>query len=265
MQRNQEYLESFLMEDWIAKRVNNTHVLSAIELTRKRGFIYTVTEYIEGKTLAQWMNDNPSPDIETVRNIVEQIAKGLQAFHRQEMVHQDLRPNNIMIDTSGTVKIIDFGATKVAGISELIPKNEGLVGTAQFTAPEYFLGELGTAQSDLFSLGVITYKMLSGKLPYGNAICQTNTRRAQNRLIYNPLRSEGHRVSGWIDFALSKATHIDPLKRYTEVSEFVYELKKPSKTYLSQTKPPLIERNPVMVWQCVSLILLVIIIFQNSR
>ena len=264
MRNNQECLESFLMEDWIAKRLNNAHILKAIEPTRKRNFLYTVTEYIEGQTLAQWMTDNPSPDIETVRNIVEQIAKGLQAFHRQEMVHQDLRPNNIMIDAAGTVKIIDFGATKVAGISEVVKKNEGIVGTAQFTAPEYFLGELGTPQSDLFSLGVITYKMLSGDLPYRNAISKTTNRRSQGRLIYQSLQSVDNNIPGWVDHAISKATHIDPLKRYAEVSEFVYELKKPNPSYLNKTKPPLIERNPTLFWQCVSLVLLGIIIFQST-
>jgi serine/threonine protein phosphatase PrpC len=265
MRNNQEYLEGFLMEDWIARRVTNAHVLKAIEPKRKRNYLYIVTEYIEGQTLAQWMTDNPAPDIETVRNIVTQIARGLQAFHRQEMVHQDLRPNNIMIDNAGTVKIIDFGATKVAGISELVEKNEGIVGTAQFTAPEYFLGLSGTSQSDLFSLGVITYKMLSGKLPYGNAISKTRDRRTQGRLSYKPLRDADNSIPGWVDYAIGKATHIDPFKRYAEVSEFVYELKKPNPNYLNKTKPPLMERNPVRFWQCVCLFLLGIIIFQSSR
>ena len=265
MRNNQEYLESFLMEDWIAKRVSNAHVLKAIEPVRKRNYLYIVTEYIEGQTLAQWMTDNPSPDIEMVRNIVTQIARGLQAFHRQEMVHQDIRPNNIMIDNAGTVKIIDFGATKVAGISEVVEKNEGIVGTAQFTAPEYFLGLSGTPQSDLFSLGVITYQMLSGNLPYGNAISKTRDRRSQGRLTYASLRDEDKAIPGWVDYALSKATHIDPFKRYAEVSEFIYELKKPNPGYLNKTKPPLMERNPVRFWQCISLILMGIIIFQNSR
>lgn len=265
MRNNQAYLESFLMEDWIAKRVNNAHVLKAIEPMRKRNFLYIVTEYIDGQTLAQWMEDNPKPSIESVRNIVEQVAKGLQAFHRQEMVHQDLRPNNIMIDEDGTVKIIDFGATKVAGISEVVEFNEGIVGTAQFTAPEYFLGELGTAQSDLFSLGVITYKMLSGDLPYGNAISRTSNRRAQGRLSYRPILSQDNNIPAWVDYAISKATSIDPSKRYSEVSEFIYELKHPSRTYLSKIKPPLMERNPVLFWQCISFILLGVIIFQNSK
>jgi serine/threonine protein kinase len=119
LQANPAYLERFLMEEWIARRINSPHVLKPCSQTRKRHYIYVVTEYIEGQTLAQWMIDNPKPDLPTVRGLIEQIAKGLQAFHRLEMVYQDLKPDNIMIDSTGTVKIIDFGATRVAGVMEI--------------------------------------------------------------------------------------------------------------------------------------------------
>jgi hypothetical protein len=107
--------------------------------------------------------------------------------------------------------------------------------------------------------------MLSGNLPYGNTISKTRDRRSQGRLTYAPLRDEDKAIPGWVDYAISKATHIDPFKRYAEVSEFIYELKKPNPGYLNKTKPPLMERNPVRFWQCISLILMGIIIFQNSR
>ena len=129
------------------------------------------------------MIDNPKPDLETVRGIVEQIASGLRAFHRKEMLHQDLRPDNIMIDKTGTVKIIDFGSTKVAGVVEAAPSRhrDDILGTVQYTAPEYFLGEGGSPRSDLFSLGVITYQMLTGTLPYGSQIAKARTQVAVQR------------------------------------------------------------------------------------
>ena len=110
--------------------------------------------------------------------IRDRIARGLQAFHRLEMVHQDLKPDNVMIDGTGTLKIIDFGATRVAGIMEVSTPIEqiNLLGAAQYAAPEYFLGEPGSARSDLFSLGVIAYQMLSGKLPYGADVPRSRTR-----------------------------------------------------------------------------------------
>lgn len=91
LQGDPAYLERFLMEEWITRRMNSAHILKPCEHTRKRNYLYLVTEYINGQTLMQWMIDNPKPDLETVRGIVEQIAKGLRAFHRMEMLHQDLR------------------------------------------------------------------------------------------------------------------------------------------------------------------------------
>ena len=257
---NPAFLENLLMEEWIARRINNNHVLRAYERHYNRQHLYTAFEFVEGQTLSQWMLDHPKPDIESVRNIVEQIAKGLQAFHRQEMVHQDLRPHNIMLDQSGTVKIIDFGSTKVAGISEISRRNEGIVGTVQYSAPEYFLGHEGTARSDLFSLGVITYQLLSGRLPYGNDVSKANSLRELNRLRYAPLAHQDIAVPQWVDYAIAKATHINPLKRYNEVSEFIYELRHPSRQFLSKQNPPWIERNPVLFWQCVSIFLFAIVI-----
>jgi len=256
------YLERFLMEEWIARRINDAHVLKAFSPTRKRNFIYTVSEYIDGQTLTQWMIDNPDPDVETVRNIVEQIARGLRAFHRMEMLHQDLRPNNIMIDKTGTVKIIDFGSTQVAGLMENprpIARHD-ILGTAQYTAPEYFLGEGGTARSDLFSLGVITYQMLSGKLPYGTQVAKTRSRAAQRKLKYASVVDENREIPRWIDEAIRKAVEPRPTDRYAELSEFIYDLRHPNKSFLDKKPPPLMERNPTRFWKTVSFILAVIIV-----
>ena len=85
------YLERLLMEEWIARRINSAHVLKAYPHGQKRNYLYIVTEFIDGQTLAQWMIDHPKPDLKTVRGIIAQIARGLQAFHRSEMVHQDIR------------------------------------------------------------------------------------------------------------------------------------------------------------------------------
>ncbi|MFA5371977.1 MAG: bifunctional protein-serine/threonine kinase/phosphatase [Sideroxydans sp.] len=261
------YLERFLMEEWIARRINSAYVLKPCLQTRKRNYLYIVTEFIDGQTLTQWMIDNPKPDLETVRGIVEQIAKGLLAFHRKEMLHQDLRPENIMIDSTGTVKIIDFGSTRVAGIMEIttpIERTE-LLGTAQYTAPEYFLGESGTPRSDMFSLGVITYQMLTGNLPYGTQVAKSRTKAAQSRLNYHSVLHDEREIPAWIDDVIRKAVHPNPYKRYEELSEFLYDLRHPNKVFLNKTRAPLLERNPVLFWKGVSFILAVIIVILSSR
>ncbi len=257
------YLERLLLEEWIARRLNNAHLLKASLPLRKRHYLYSVTEFVPGQTLAQWMLDNPDPDLETVRNIVEQIARGLRALHRQEILHQDLRPNNIMIDHTGTVKIIDFGSARVAGLMETAPVDEQyrILGTQQYTAPEYFLGEGGSTRSDLFSLGVITYQMLTDRLPYGTQVSKARTRSAQRKLRYRSVIEEDSEIPLWVDEAIKKAVQPDPHRRYAELSEFIYDLRHPNATFLSKTRPPLLERNPVLFWKSVSVLLLLMIMF----
>jgi serine/threonine protein phosphatase PrpC len=262
LQGDPAYVERFLLEEWVARRINSAHVLKACVPTRRRNSIYLVTEFIDGRTLTQWMTDNPHPDLETVRGIVDQVAKGVRAFHRLEMLHQDLRPDNIMIDKSGTVKIIDFGSTCVAGIEEIDNPgaDAGVPGSVQYAAPEYFLGRSGSTRADIFSLGVITYQMLTGKLPYGLDIPKTRTKEEQQKIVYQSARDIDPKIPAWIDEAIQKAVNMQPEKRYEEVSEFVFDLRHPNKAFLRKSRPPLIERNPVVFWKSVSLILLVLLV-----
>ena len=212
------------------------------------------------------MIDNPKPDLETVRGIVEQIARGLRAFHRLEMLHQDLRPENVMIDRTGTVKIIDFGSTSVAGVLEAAPlmENDAVPGTVQYTAPEYFLGEGGSPRSDLFSLGVITYQMLTGRLPYGARMARARTRAQIRKLAYVSAIDDTRQVPVWIDAVLRKAVHPDPRRRQEALSEFVHDLRHPSHDLLNAAPPSLLERNPLLFWKvlcallaCLSLVSLI--------
>jgi len=254
---DEDYLRRFALEEWIARRMSSEHVLKAAPSAENRGTLFLVNEYIEGQTLRQWMTDNPRPDLETVRGLVEQIARGLLAFHRQEMVHQDLRPENIMIDRSGTVKIIDFGSVRIAGVMEAAPAFDRaeILGTHQYTAPEIFLGYLGTPRSDLFSLGVIAYEMLTGRLPFGADVARATSEKAQAALRYRSASSLTERVPDWVDGALARAVHRNPGKRYDALSAFLEDLRRPNPAFLSDRFVPFAERDPVRFWQTVSAIL----------
>jgi serine/threonine protein kinase len=208
------------------------------------------------------MIDNPNPPLETVRHIIDQIAKGLQAFHRMEMLHQDLRPDNIMIDRTGTAKIIDFGSTRISGIADDPPfgAQHEILGTAQYTAPEYFLGEGGSSRSDLFSLGVIAYQMLSGRLPYGAEVSKARTKSQQRKLRYQSVLDDNREIPAWIDGALRRTVAVDPYQRYGELSEFIYDLRHPNEA-LQDTPTPLLDRNPLLFWKSIVVLLLIVIVF----
>jgi protein phosphatase len=251
------YLESFLLEDWIAKRINNKHVLKAHEIDRPKNYLYILTEYIEGETLTQWIRDNPMPKLQEIRPIVEQIAHGLQAFHTLEMVHQDLRPENILINKDNQIKIIDFGSTKVEGIIEIdsFKEQHHLQGTALYSAPEYFIGEEGSVKSDIFSLAVIIYQMISNAFPYGTNVAKSTTKSAQNKLKYIPLVHKEIKVPQWFEEALKKALSINPINRYGLLSEFIYDLEKPNKHLTYKHTPALMEKDPVLFWQIIAFLL----------
>jgi serine/threonine protein phosphatase PrpC len=253
----------FAMEEWVARRLESPHVVRAVKTPHRRNSLYTVTELIEGQTLREWMQENPLPSLDAVRDIVEQIAKGLRAFHRKEMLHQDIRPENIMIDATGTVRIIDLGSVRVAGVREAMPATEtgDILGTNQYSAPEYFLGQPGTERSDLYSLGAIAYELLTGTLPYPDPVSRARTAKAQARLSYVPIREISSRVPDWMDKAIGKAVSIDPARRYGTLTQFVADLRKPGEEFDRQGPPPLLERNPLLFWQALSGVLFLIIVW----
>jgi len=258
-QDDPEYINQFLHEEWAGKRINNPHVLKVLDIKRKRTALYYITEYIEGCSLRQWLDDNPRPSLSQVRTFSKQIERGLRAFHRLEMIHQDLKPENILIDKNGTLKIIDFGSTKIAGIEEIYLPIEvnNILGTINYTAPEYHIGEPGSNRSDIFSLGVIIYEMLTGHLPYGKEMSARNIKRVRYISIkrYNP------EIPVWVDKAIEKAVHINPENRFSILSEFDYALNKPDSSLINNDYVPLIKRNPVRTWQIISLLLVLINLF----
>lgn len=252
-------LTRFLLEEWIARRISNMHVMSAHHSQHPKQFLYTVFRYIEGETLGQWLRDHAQPSLAQVRDLIEQIATGLQALHRQEMVHQDLRPENVLIDCNGLAHVIDFGATRVAGLAE----TEGvqpMLGSVQFAAPESFLGEQGDTRSDIFSLGVMVYFMLTKRLPYGADLARANSRAAQAKLQYIPVHYIREDVPAWVDSAINKAVVLEPRWRYATLSEFIYDLSHPNEDFVLSQSLPLIERNPLRFWQITSGILMFVIV-----
>ncbi len=245
-----EYISLFLHEEWAGRRINSPHVMKVLEIHRKRTALYYIAEHIEGRTLRQWMEDEPRANINTVRDFIEQISRGLRAFHRLEMIHQDLKPENIIVDEHGTLKIIDFGSTKIAGIDEISAPIQfnNILGTINYTAPEYHVGNTGSNRSDIFSLGVIAYELLSGHLPYGKELTAKNIQKVNYISVkhYNP------EIPVWVDKALEKAVSINPEQRFTRLSEFNAALTNANSRLINNDYVPLIKRNPVRVWQLIS-------------
>ncbi|MDX1572388.1 MAG: bifunctional protein-serine/threonine kinase/phosphatase [Methylophaga sp.] len=252
------YLERFQLEEWIGRRIDHPHVVSVIEQLRPRRFLYYVLEYVEGRTLEQWLDDEGTLSLQKVRQLLPQLIAGLRAFHRLDMLHQDIKPGNILLTDDGVLKIIDFGSTKIAGIADIATpvERKTLLGTKYYTAPEYLLGESGSPLSDQFSLGVLIYQLLTGRLPYGEAYAKVSHSQQLNRLKYRALTDFQVTIPHWVDKAIRRALQFNPQRRYEVLSEFEADIKKPNPAYLREEQAPLMERHPLAFWRGLSLLLL---------
>lgn len=258
------YLEGFLHEEWVGKRIRNPHVLRVLD-TPKRRFLYNISEFIEGQSLRQWITDHPQTHINKARDFLNQLAEGLRAFHRLEMAHLDLKPENVLIDEREVLRIIDFGSTHVAGASEISRSftHEAVQGTVNYSAPECADGHCSN-RSDIFSLGVIAYELLTGALPYGDS----DRIRAADKLRYVPASQHNPHIQPWVDGALRKAVHPNPARRYDSLSEFLYDLSHPNDKFVVARSAPLIERDPLGFWRGLSALLLLgnlILLYLLSR
>ena len=254
-------LEQFMAEEWVLRRIKHPALLAAYDLTQPKKFCYLALDYFDGQTLEQWRTDLVTPTLQKVRAIIEQVAKGLQAMHRLQMLHFDIRPQNLMINKHGQVKIIDYGSTRIEGLAEIHRgDHEAMLGELQYAAPERLIGWPGSEQSDLYSLACVMYYLLSGELPYGASIVRATSRSAQHKLKYRSLLSLGTDIPVWLDQTIQKAVHIDPNHRYTTLSEFIYDLSHPNPKLVSGRQPPLVEKYPVAFWQTVAAFLLLLVI-----
>lgn len=256
------FIERFIMESWIGGRISCPNVARVIEQQRPRSCLYYLSEFEEGIPLSRWEEENHLPELNTVREIAQQIVNGLRAFHRKEILHQDLKPDNILIDEHNHIRIVDFGSCRVAGFEEICGPIERdlILGTADYSAPEYQLRLPAGSWSDLFSLGCILYFLLSGEHPYGPAFSKCRTLADFKKLTYRPVYHYNPDIPVWVDCALEKAVKITPEDRYEAHSKFMTDLIKPNPEFSEKRRAPLTERNPLMFWKTVAGLLAFLVI-----
>lgn len=260
-----QYLEGFIREQWVGRRLNSPWVMKIYERPHESPFLYHLCEYVEGQTLRQWMHDNPQPEFDEVRAITESIIRGIRVFQRMGMVHRDLKPENIILTPQKKAVIIDFGTVRVDSLDEIESPidDQTPVGSVDYIAPEYLRGEKGLHQSDIFSLGVIVYEMLTGKLPYKTSAAQQRNPQRYQDWHYLSARDHRKEIPLWLDLALEKACAESPVQRYGVLSEFLADMSTPNSQLVSERQnAPFLKRNPLLFWQWSSAVLLVIVLVE---
>ncbi len=246
------YRAAFVREAWVGARVNSAGVGRVIELPPGRQTcLYTVMPLYQGELLETRLARAPALGLEEGRAIAIKLAQAAAALHRAGIIHRDIKPDNVILESGGALKLIDLGVVRIPGLEDFPPAD--IPGTAAYMAPEMFEGEAGNPATDIYALGVTAYRAFTGEFPYGNADA-TNLPRRDRPKELTALRPD---LPAWLEAALGRAIARDPAARFRDMSEFAGEMEAgPARTATAERRPQtLLERAPVRFWQGVAVLL----------
>src|SRR5271170_2399159 len=256
------YRAAFVREAWVGARVHSPWVGRTIELPPGRQTcLYTVMPLYQGELLDTRMKRRPAVGLEEARNIAIKLARGAAALHRAGIIHRDIKPDNVILESNGSLKLIDLGVVRVPGLEDFPP--EDIPGTAAYMAPEMFAGEAGNEATDIYALGVTMFRAFTGEFPYGNADANGRPRRDRAQEL-SALRPD---LPAWLQAALAGAIAADPAERFRDMMEFALEMEAgPPRAPPAARRPlTLYERAPLRFWQGVAALLALALLLSLLR
>jgi serine/threonine-protein kinase len=214
-----EFLRNRLLRDArAAALLKHPNIVAIYDVFEDAGRAYVVMEYIEGDSLAARLKTNPPPDVPTMLKVLRQMADALDYTHARGVIHRDIKPANVMIDSSGTTKIMDFGIARISDTRTCTPTGM-VMGTVEYMAPEQILGENLDGRADQFALAVVAYQMMTGSTLFGPNTVATLTYKIVNEAAPLP-RTRNAALPPGVDAVLAKALSKKPADRFATCSEF---------------------------------------------
>lgn len=251
--REETYRRAFAREAWVAGQVQSPYVAEVLESEPGRQTrLYLVMPYYRGETLESRLRRPPPVGLSEGVDIAIQLAKAVYALNRRRIVHRDVKPENVVLETAPGgargLKLLDLG---VARLPDLADETADIPGTPSYMAPELFEGAAGDERSDVYALGVTLYRMWSaGRYPYGEVEAFSRPRFARRA----PLSRYRPDLPAWVDEVLARATVVDPDRRFADAMELAFDLENAAAKGVQRSarRVPLLERNPLRFWQAVS-------------
>ncbi|MFC0269267.1 protein kinase [Kushneria aurantia] len=220
-------LEHFLLQQWVGERIRSPYVVKVVPPPRPRRYLYYLMQPIEGEPLERWLEKHPGAGFEQRLDMARQLARAVHAHHRRDVLHQAIRPDNIMIDRHEQLVLIDFGACA----RRLDDDNDAALALAReagltpFSAPEYALGLGVSRRSDQFSLAAVIYWLLTERMPFETSPDSLRDEPSLARLVYRSAREVNPRMPRALDNALERALAPQRALRFRRLSEFIYALR----------------------------------------
>jgi len=241
---------AFAREMLLAQRISSPFVLAAQPVRPERQTVlYGVQPLLDGETMAQRL-ERKIPPLKPALDAAIKLTRAVAALHRLEVVHRDIKPDNVMLTTDGGLKLIDLGVARLPRVEDF--RVDEIPGTPGFMAPEQFEGNAGDPLTDQFALGVTLYRWFTGKWPYGEQ------EAFQRPRFGRPVAPSHYReeIPSWLDDAILTALQPDRDARFGDVIELLRGLEGGGALVLGpKRRLPLIERNPVRFWQGLSALL----------
>jgi eukaryotic-like serine/threonine-protein kinase len=230
------FAERFHREEEIGTDLSHPGVMKVIPNPHRTG-IYMVLEWIDGRLLRDVISLEAPVEQERAVHIARGILEALDYIHSHGIVHRDLRPEHVILLSDDRVKLVDFGLAGQMGAKRVTFTNIAeLISDANYLAPEQIAGKRGDARSDLYAVGVMLYKMLSGVLPHGEG---TSLDRFNDRMLHDPtpIRKVNAAISPQLEEILRRALELDPIRRYSNAREFAHDLAHPEAVLIASPAP----------------------------
>jgi serine/threonine protein phosphatase PrpC len=255
------FYSRFQREEEIGKTLNHPYILHIVPVEGERSRPYIAMEYLEGQTLRQAMRSAPTMPVEPALSIASRTAEALDYMHKKDVVHRDLKPENIMLCNDGSLRIMDFGIAKAAGMRRLTFAGfSSAMGTPDYMAPEQVKGKRGDARTDIYSLGAMLYEMLTGSPPFEGA---SPYMIMNARLVGDPIapRKRNPEIPPQVEEIILHAMEQSPYERYPSAAAMKAELDAPETVQVTgrheRLRPPALWRTR---WRMARLVVVAVLI-----